>query len=147
MFKHILIPVDDSKLADKAIKNGVALARSVNARLTAFTALPEYKIPSESEIMSHQAISVMEHEKRAKQKAQALLDKVIRKAKAAGVECDSDYVLDDHPDQAIVKAAGKHGCDLILMASHGRSGLAALINGSETRGVLSKTSIPTLVYR
>ena len=147
MFKHILIPIDDSELAEKAIKNGVALARSIQARVTAFTAMPEYQIPSESEIMTHKAISVVEHEKRARRKAKALLGKLQRRAAAAGVPCDTDFVLDDRPDEAIVKAAGKHGCDLILMASHGRRGLAALLIGSETRGVLSKSAIPTLVYR
>lgn len=147
MFKHILIPIDDSKLSEKAIQNGVALARMMKARVTGFTAMPEYQIPTEAEIVTRKAISVAEYEKRAKRKAQAILGKLARKAKAAGVACDTDFVLNDRPDEAIVRAAGEHGCDLILMASHGRSGLSALLIGSETRGVLSKTGIPTLVYR
>lgn len=147
MYKHILIPIDDSKLSDKAIKNGIALARSMNARVTGFTAVPAYQIPSEAEVMSRKAISIHEHEKRAQRRAKAILGRLERRAKAAGVECGTDFALNDRPDEAIVSAAGRHGCDLILMASHGRTGLSALLNGSETRGVLAKTKIPTLVYR
>lgn len=147
MYKHILIPIDDSKLADKAIKNGIALARSINARITGFTAVPEYQVPSETEMMARRAISLMEHEKRSAKKAKAILGRLARRAGAAGVKCATDYALADRPDEAIAKAAEKHGCDLILMASHGRSGLSALINGSQTRGVLAKTTIATLVCR
>lgn len=147
MFKHILIPIDDSKLSEKAIQNGVALARMMKARVTGFTAMPEYQIPSESEIMTRKAISVVEHEKLSQKKAKTILGRLERRAEAAGVPCDTDFALNDRPDEAIVKAAGVHGCDLILMASHGRSGLSALLKGSETRGVLAKSAIPTLVYR
>lgn len=147
MYKHILIPIDGSKLSEKAIKNGVALAQSMNARVTGFTAMPEYELPSEVEMMARRAVGLAEHGKRCKRKAKAILGKLQRRAQAAGVACKTDYVLNNRPDEAIVKAAGKHGCDLILMASHGRSGLSALLNGSETRGVLAKTTIPTLVYR
>jgi nucleotide-binding universal stress UspA family protein len=147
MYKHILIPIDDSKLADTAIKNGIALARSMQARITGFTAMPEYQPPSETEMIARRAISLPAHEKTCAKKAKAILGRLARRASAAGVQCETDYVLDDRPDQAIARAAEKHGCDLILMASHGRSGLSALINGSETRGVLAKSKVPTLVYR
>ncbi len=66
---------------------------------------------------------------------------------AAGVACGQDYALCDRPGEAIIRAARKHGCDLIFMASHGRRGLAALIHGSQTREVLTRSTIPTLVYR
>jgi nucleotide-binding universal stress UspA family protein len=63
------------------------------------------------------------------------------------VDCDTDYAQNNNPDQAIVRAAETHNCDLIFMASHGRTGLKALVLGSQTRGVLGKSKIPTLVYR
>ncbi|MGE5638627.1 MAG: universal stress protein [Clostridia bacterium] len=147
MYKHILIPLDDSKLAGKAIKSGVALARSLNARVTGFTALPAYQIPSEAELMSRHAISPVEHDKRSRAKAKQILSKLQKSAEKAGVACDTSFTLTDDPDDAIVKAADKHRCDLILMVSHGRSGLSALLNGSHTRGVLAKAKVPTLVYR
>jgi nucleotide-binding universal stress UspA family protein len=147
MYKHILIPVDSSKLSEVAVKNGIAFARSIHARVTGFTAVPEYQIPNELEVMNRSAISIDEHNKRSRKKAQSVLRKVTARARAAGVRCETDYVLSDRPDEAIVRAAKKHGCDLILMASHGRSGLSALVLGSETRGVLGKSKIPTLVYR
>lgn len=147
MYKHILLPIDDSKLAAKAIKDGIALARSMNARVTAFTAVPEYRIPSETEVMARRAVSLVEHEKRVAKKAKAILGRVSRRAAAAGIDCATDFTLNDRPDEAIAAAAKKHACDLIVMASHGRSGLSALLNGSQTRGVLARTAVPTLVLR
>ena len=147
MYKHILIPIDDSKLSDVAVKNGIAFARSIRARVTGFTAVPEYQIPNELEVMNRSAISMDEHNRRAQKKAEGVLRKVASRARAAGVPCDTDFVQSDRPDEAIIRAAKKHGCDLIFMASHGRSGLKALVMGSETRGVLGKSTIPTLVYR
>ena len=63
------------------------------------------------------------------------------------MECGRDYALSDRPHAAIIDAANRLGCDLIFMASHGRSGLSALVHGSETRGVLTHSTIPTLVVR
>jgi nucleotide-binding universal stress UspA family protein len=147
MYKHILIPIDDSKLSDVAVKNGIAFARSIRARVTGFTAVPEYQIPNELDVISRSAISMDEHNRRSKRKAEQVLKKMETRARAAGVPCVTDYAQNDHPDEAIVRAAKKHRCDLIFMASHGRSGLKALVLGSETRGVLGKSKIPTLVYR
>ena len=147
MYKHILIPVDGSKLSDKAIKDGIALARSIKARVTGFTAVPEYRPPSEVEAMNRIAISLEDHEKRSKRKAQAMLRKVASRARAAGIKCELDYSLSNRPSEAIVKAAKKHDCDLIFMASRGRGRLGSLVLGSETQDVLSHSNIPTLVCR
>jgi nucleotide-binding universal stress UspA family protein len=147
MYKHILIPIDDSKLSDVAVKNGIAFARSIRARVTGFTAVPEYQVPNELEVRSHSAISMDEHNRRVRKKAEQVLRKVAAKARAAGVPFDTDYAQNNRPDEAIVRAAEQHGCDLIFMASHGRTGLKALVMGSQTRGVLGKSKIPTLVYR
>ena len=120
----------------------------MKARITGFTAVPEYRLPSEAVLMSRGAFpSVAQHEKRSKEKAGAVLGKLTRRARTAGVKCDTQYALSNRPDEAIAAAAKKSGCDLILMVSHGRSGLSALFNGSESRGVLAKTTIPTLIYR
>jgi nucleotide-binding universal stress UspA family protein len=147
MYKHILIPIDDSKLSAVAVKKGIEFARSIRARVTGFTAVPEYQVPNELEVRNHSAVSMPEYERLARKKAEQVLRKVAVKARAAGVPFDTDYAQNDRPDVAIVRAAEKHGCDLIFMASHGRTGLKALVLGSQTRGVLGKSKIPTLVYR
>jgi nucleotide-binding universal stress UspA family protein len=147
MYRHILIPSDGSELAEKAVDAGIEFARSVQARVTGFTAVPEYKAPSHGELMSGNAVSLAEYDRRAKLRAESVLQQIMRRAGALGVECDTDYALNDHPYEAIIRAAQAHGCDLIFMASHGRRGFSALVHGSETQGVLTHSRIPTLVYR
>ena len=148
MYSHVLIPSDGSEVAEKAVKAGIEFARTIGARITAFTAMPEYQLPGQAQIMSHKRmLSPWEHEQRAKRDAQQILAAIAQRAAAAGVECDGDYALCDRPHEAIIHAAKKHNCDLILMASHGRSGLSAFVHGSETREVLTRSTIPTLVYR
>ena len=147
MYKHILIPTDGSELSDKAIDAGVAFARELRARVTGFTAVPEYKLPSEIELMSRHAVSMEQYEREARMQAEAALQKIADRARAAGVEYNADYAQSDFPHEAIIRAAHKHGCDLIFMASHGRRGISALIHGSQTQGVLTHSNIPTLVYR
>ena len=147
MYRHILIPTDGSELAEKAVAAGIAFARTIGARVTGFTAVPEYKAPSHAELMAGNAVSLEEHERRARRRAEEVLDGVTRRARDEGVECDADFAQSDHPYEAIVHAAEAHGCDLIFIASHGRRGFSALIHGSQTQGVLTHSRIPTLVYR
>lgn len=147
MFKHILIPTDGSELSDKAIAAGVEFAREVRARVTGFTAVPEYKVPSQIELMSKHGISMPQYEEQARHQAAAALHKIAECARAAGIEYDEEFVQSDIPHEAIIRAAERHGCDLIFMASHGRSGISALFHGSETQAVLAHSKIPTLVYR
>ena len=147
MYKHILIPTDGSELSQKAIEASIEFAREAHARVTGFTAVPEYQIPSEVEMMARRAISLEQYEREAKQQAESRLQKIADRAREAGVEYDADYAHSDRPHEAIIRAAEKHGCDLIFMASHGRRGISALVHGSETQGVLTHSTIPTIVYR
>ena len=147
MYKHILIPTDGSGLSEKAIEAGIEFARFIHARVTGFTAVPEYQVPGEAELMSKHAISFTDYERDAKRQAEIALLPIADRARAAGVEYDADFTQSDHPHEAIVHAARKHNCDLIFMASHGRRGLSALVHGSQTQGVLTHSTIPTLVYR
>jgi nucleotide-binding universal stress UspA family protein len=148
MYQHLLIPTDGSDLAQKAVTAGIDFARSVGARVTAFIAVPEYQLPGSAEVMAHKrVISLQEHEERSKKQAETVLAAIARRAAEAGVDYDSDYALSDRPYEAIIDAAQKHGCDLIFMASHGRAGFAEFLHGSETRGVLTHSTIPTLVMR
>ena len=147
MYKHILIPTDGSEIAEKAVAAGIEFARDANAKVTWFTAVPEYQLPTEADWMSKQAVSLEEHSKRVGEKAEKILAGPARRARAAGIACDTDYTQSDHPYEAIIAAAQRHGCDLIFMSSHGRKVLPALFFGSETRDVLTHSTIPTLVYR
>lgn len=147
MYSHILIPTDGSETAEKAIAAGVEFAREAHASVVFFTAVPEYRLPSEAELMAKHATPLSEYERKAGEAARAILDKAARVAAEAKVGFETDYALNDHPSQAIIDAAKRHHCDAIFMSTHGRTGLAKLVYGSETRDVLVNSDIPTLVYR
>ena len=147
MYKHILIPTDGSETAQKGVEAGIAFARESGARITFFTAVPEYQPPGDADVLSRRALSLPEHERLSREKAHAILQPAAERARAAGIEAETAHAQSDRPYQAIADAAERAGCDLIVMASHGRQGLADLWYGSETRDVLAHSRIPTLVYR
>ena len=146
MYKHILIPTDGSPTADKAVDAGFEFARETNAKVTLFTAVPEYQLPTEAEMMARRAVSLDEHERRSHVKARKILDTAAARA-GAGIEVSTDYVQSDRPYSAIIEAAKRNGCDVIFIGSHGRKGLQELLHGSHTHDVLTHSDIPTLVYR
>jgi nucleotide-binding universal stress UspA family protein len=82
-----------------------------------------------------------QYERQSKGQAEQFLGVIKKAAEKAGVSCDTDYVTSSHPYEMIIKAAEKKGCDLIMMASHGRRGLQGLLIGSETHKVLTHTKI------
>jgi len=148
MYKHILIPTDGTEVAEKAVAAGTDYARETGARVLFFTAIPEYQVPGEAELMSrHRVKSLYEYEEEAARSAREILDKASAAAKQANVPFETDFELSDVPYKAIIDAAKRHGCDAIFMASHGRTGLPAWWHGSQTHDVLTHTDIPTLVYR
>jgi len=147
VYKHILIPTDGSQTADKAVEAGITFAKEVGGQVTLFTAVPEYEVPGEAQIMSKQVISIAEHNRRSENMAQGILAPAMRRARATGVEFDTDFVQSNRPYKAIIDAAERHRCDAIFMSSHGRSGFSKMWHGSETEDVLTHSSIPTLVYR
>jgi nucleotide-binding universal stress UspA family protein len=147
MYKHILIPTDGSEIAEKAVAAGIEFAREAGARVTLFTAVPEYAPPSEAQIMARRVVSMADHVRQSEKMANGILARAKHEARAARLEFDTDYVQNNHPWQAIVDAAARHGCDAIFMGSHGRKGLAALLHGSQTREVLTHSKIPAVVYR
>jgi len=141
MFKHILLPTDGSELSEAAIQKGIQFAKSINAKVTGFhVILPFHVFTLQMERLGD---TKEEYERQSKGQAEQFLG-VIKKA---GVSCDTDYVTSSHPYEMIIKAAEKKGCDLIMMASHGRRGLQGLLIGSETHKVLTHTKIPVLVFR
>ena len=147
MYKHILIPTDGSATAEKAVQAGLEFAKWAKAKVTVFTAMPDYRIPTSGEIAARKIMSIAEHERRSLAQAKKLHAKVARRAQTVGVKVGGTAALSDRPGEAIVAAAKKNGCDLIFIGSHGRKGLKALLLGSQTHEVLNRSSIPTLVYR
>ena len=141
MYKNILIATDGSALATNAAKQGIALAKSVSAKVTAVNVTAPFhwfahNIPADTEPAYRQS---------AQRSAQTALDAVSDAAKAAGVPCETVHVEDVSPYKAILSTAKTKNCDLIVMASHGRSGAAAVVLGSETSKVLTHSALPLLV--
>jgi nucleotide-binding universal stress UspA family protein len=147
MYRHILIPTDGSRLAHKAVVHGLSLAKTVGAKVTVLTVEASFNasdVPASRVNLMSAAFE--EYAKHARKHAASILDSAADDAKAAGVQCETVQLIQDHPYKAIVVAAKDKGCDLIVMASHGRSGIAAIVLGSVTAKVLTHTSIPVLVY-
>jgi nucleotide-binding universal stress UspA family protein len=146
MYKHILIPTDGSPTADKAVGAGFDFARETHAKVTLFTAVPEYELPTEAEVMARRATTLEEHERRSREKARAILEAAAGRA-GAGIEVSTDFAQSNRPYEAIIEAAKRNGCDVIFIGSHGRKGLQELWHGSQAHQVLTHSNIPTLVYR
>jgi nucleotide-binding universal stress UspA family protein len=147
MYKHILIPTDGSEVARKAVAAGIDYAREANARVTLFTAVPEYEPPSEAQVFARRVVSIEEYTRKSQSLAGDILAPAAALARDAGLAFDTDFAQSNQPWQAIIEAAKRHGCDAIFMASHGRTGLSRLVHGSQTVDVLTHTDIPTLVVR
>jgi nucleotide-binding universal stress UspA family protein len=146
MYRHILIPTDGSELAQKAVTHGLSLAKSVGARVTALTVEASFNVYDVPASKVHEMSGAfVEHAEHAKAHATKLLSTVADAAKAAGVQCETMQIVQDHPYEAIVAIAKDKRCDLIVMASHGRTGIAAIVLGSVTTKVLTHTTIPVLV--
>jgi nucleotide-binding universal stress UspA family protein len=147
MYKHLLVATDGSKLSGKAVTHGIALARALGAKLTAFHAAPDYPLPIVSEGVVFEPVSRKEYVAAMAKSSAQLLDAVVAKARAAGVECATDHAIAALPWEAILAAAKKSKCDAIVMASHGRRGIASLLLGSETQKVLTHGKLPVIVVR
>ena len=143
--KHILLPTDGSELSEAAIQKGIQFAKSINAEVTGFhVILPFHVFTIQTEMLED---TKEQYERASKVQAEQFLGVIKKAAEKAGVSCDTDYVTSNHPYEMIINAAEKKGCDLIMMAAHGRSGVQGLLIGSETQKVLTHTKIPVLVFR
>jgi nucleotide-binding universal stress UspA family protein len=144
MFKRILISTDGSDISLKAAQSAVALARSMGAELFAISVKEPFPYSAISEM---QPVPPQEFFDAQERIASERVKAVIGAAAAAGVTCHAHTVEALHPWEAILDHAKTQGCDLIAMASHGRSGLSALLLGSETQKVLTHSGIPVLVFK
>ena len=145
MFKHILIPTDGSELSRKAVLYGVRLAKESGAKVTALTVAEPYPVAAMDALLV--SLGEDEYEEQSRRICEKALQQVTTAAEAAGVPCDTIREVHDQPYRAIIDAAHALSSDLIVMASHGRRGISALLLGSETVKVLTHSTVPVLVYR
>jgi nucleotide-binding universal stress UspA family protein len=146
MFKNILIPTDGSDQSQRAIRTGVELAKLHGGRVTGIHVIPDYHLLIAYE-GAFDPVTEERIEEEAKARADAYLEFLRSAATEAGVGCATVCETSDHPYDAILRTADSNHCDLILMTSHGRKGLAAVLLGSETRKVLTHAKVPVLVVR
>lgn len=145
MYTNILIPTDGTEFCERAIRAGVSLAKAFQARVVGInvtvplhTGTPRILIPDNlAAIIRAETVKIGEEN----------LAAVTRAAKDAGVTIETIRKTGDHPWEEIVQTAKEKGCDLIVMASHGRRGVSAMVLGSETQKVLTHSTVPVLVVR
>jgi nucleotide-binding universal stress UspA family protein len=145
MFKHVLVPTDGSELSEAAIRAAVQFAGSIKARVTGFYAMPKFHVLAYGPEMVTD--TRQQFAKDCKAHADQFLAVIVQAAKAADVPCETALQTTDQPYEAIIETAKERGCDLIMMASHGRRGVQGLLLGSETQKVLTHSKIPVLVFR
>jgi len=147
MYQRILVPTDGSALSKKAVKSAVELAASLGAELVAVNVVPRYPRSYFEGGLAVSTTEVARVEKQWTEHGQVLADEVGKAAEKAGVRARAVTVRSDLVAEAILSAARKYKCDLIVMASHGRKGIKRLLLGSETQHVLTHGNIPVLVLR
>ena len=148
MYRNILISTDGSDLAGKAVEHGVMLAKKMGAAVTFVTVTEMWSALEMAAEVSRGTPNPLEiYEEMAAKSAQEILDAAKKVARDAGVDCQTLHVRDRAPAEGIIATANEKGCDLIVMASHGRRGLNRLLLGSQTTEVLAYSKVPVLVVR
>jgi nucleotide-binding universal stress UspA family protein len=147
MYKRILVPTDGSALSRKAVKAAVELASTVGAEVVALNVVPRYPTSYFEGGISVSPNEVARVEQQWAENGLALANEVGKAAEKAGVVAKAVTVRSDLVAEAILNAAKKYKCDLVVMASHGRKGIKRLLLGSETQHVLTHGNIPVLVLR
>jgi nucleotide-binding universal stress UspA family protein len=144
MYKRILIPADGSDITAKAVSTTISLARALGAQVRTISVKEPFPYSAVSEMQPTPPQEFFEAQERI---ANARILAVHAACEAAGVACEAQTVEALHPWEAIIADAQRAQCDLIVMASHGRRGVSALLLGSETQKVLTHSTIPVLVVR
>jgi nucleotide-binding universal stress UspA family protein len=156
MYANILLSTDGSEVAKKGVEHGTALAKALSAKLTIIT-ITEPLLPVSTMGMAGMGPDTptwmpskgdqVSWEAAREEFAGKVLDQARAMAEQIGISAELLHVPDEHPATAIIETAKSRGCDLIVMASHGRRGLSKLFLGSQTSEVLADGSVPVLVVR
>jgi len=148
MFKQILVSTDGSELSAKAIRMAVKVAKAAGASVTGVYVIAPFVTPDYGEGMTYgPAMSPKRHKEITERKARKALAAVETEARTGGVQYATMMLTANSPWEGIINAAKSKRVDMIVMASHGRRGLARLVLGSETTKVLAHSRIPVLVCR
>ncbi|GAB3039220.1 MULTISPECIES: universal stress protein [Oleiagrimonas] len=146
MYKRILIATDGSERSERAIEQGVSLAKSLGASVVGLNAMPTYRafVGSVGDITN---TLEDDYRRAAEERSTVILSDLDKAAKAAGVPCETHYLYGKPVHQAIIDATDTYDCDLVVMASHGRGSVGTLLLGSVTQKVLMHGERPVLVVR
>ena len=146
MYKHLLVPTDGSELSQAAVRQAAQLARSLDASVTVLYVQPQCPKP-----LGGEAFTMGPFQEEFLRDSASMANETLTQARAvveqANVRCKCCTATSDQPWQVIISTAKSEACDLILMASHGRSGLTGLLIGSQTQKVLTHCKVPVLVCR
>ena len=145
MYSHLLVPLDGSELSERAAQASLELARKLGARVTAFVAEAPPPLPHMGSNVTLYRHDTDEHLARTEAHALTVLKQFKGRAAELGVPCEGHFGRSDAVDDAIVEAAKRYGCDMIVMVTHGRGALGELFFGSHTKNVLSRSKLPLLV--
>lgn len=145
MYKSILVTTDGSEFAERSFDHAIELAKHFGAKLTAVTVTPPIQFLTVEGVVYPEDPDKFRAMTDAQ--AKAALDAVGKAAEAQGVACERVQIENSQPYDGILETAKDKGCDLIVMASHGRRGLSAFLLGSETQKVLTHSTVPVLVCR
>ena len=145
MYKHILVPTDGSELSANAAREAIAVARAFGAKVTGIHVTTPFHVFALDPVMVTGTEGTYEAE--AKAMASKALSTIGTLAKQKEIAFGSVHASGERPWEEIIKAAKGEGCDLIVMASHGRRGLRKLVLGSQTSEVLADSPVPVLVVR
>lgn len=148
MYKHILIATDGSELAHKAVTTGLSLAKMLGAKVTAITVTEPWDALSMAALAERGMPNpVADYDERTAAAANQILWSVAESAKKQGIACHTAHANNRHAAEGIIEAATQQGCDLIVMASHGRRGLSKMFLGSQATKVVTLSALPVLVCR
>jgi nucleotide-binding universal stress UspA family protein len=145
VYKRIPIATDGSDLAQEAVQQGLDLARHLKGAVTAITVTAPWPVGETGALMT--TIPLQDYQNLIKQHAEEILAPVRDLAGKLGVACDTVHVSDKYPAEAMIEHAKAKGCDLIVMASHGRRGLAKILLGSQATRVLAYSPVPVLICK
>jgi nucleotide-binding universal stress UspA family protein len=144
MYKSILVPTDGSEITGKAVRSAIDMAKLTGAALHTISVKEPFPYSAISEM---QPVPPQEFYDAQERIAALRVKGVVDAAAEAGMTCKGVTVEALHPWEAILDHARNQGCDLIVMASHGRRGISAILLGSETSRVLIHSTVPVLVVR
>lgn len=148
MYKHILVATDGSDVGSKGVEHGLALARSLGAKVTLITVTEPYPLYAAGDLaIVPNETRMTQFEEGRHEVAEGILTTASRNAQALGVETDTLHIADAEPAEAIIETAKQRACDLIIMGSHGRRGIGRLVLGSKAWEVVAHGHVPVLVVR